>query len=239
MGLKGLLFDKDGTLIDFDATWGPAVEAVMRHLAAGDRGRLARLMEVSHFLEDERRFLPSSPLVAGSTQAFAPDWAEALGRVPDAAFCAEVDGLLGRHGLESLTPIGDPAALFDRLAMRGLALGVATNDSEASARAQAQALGIAARCPFIAGYDSGWGAKPGPGMITAFVEASGLEPSEVALVGDSLHDLHAAKAAGVVAIAVLSGPRRAAARADLEPHADHVLASIVDLEAFLDTLPLR
>ncbi|WP_349371733.1 HAD family hydrolase [Salinarimonas sp.] len=236
MGLKGLVFDKDGTLIDFDLTWGPAFDAVMRHLARGDGERLARLMAVSHYVAEEKRFLPSSPLVAGSTDAFAPAWADILGRAPDLAFRTEVDALLARHGLDSLTPIGAPAALFARLAARGVALGVATNDSEASARAQAAALGIAGHCPFVAGYDSGWGAKPEPGMVAAFVAATGLAPREVALVGDSLHDLHAARAAGVVAIAVLSGPRRAAARAEVEPHADHVVDSIEALEALLDAL---
>jgi phosphoglycolate phosphatase len=61
-----------------------------------------------------------------------------------------------------------------------------------------------------------------------------VRPAETALVGDSLHDLEAARAAGVMAIAVLTGPRGAAARRELEPLADHVLASIDDLPAFLD-----
>ena len=58
----------------------------------------------------------------------------------------------------------------------------------------------------------------------------------MALIGDTLHDLRAARAAGVVSIAVLTGPTRAAARPDLEPHADHVIDSIADLPALLDRL---
>jgi phosphoglycolate phosphatase len=63
-------------------------------------------------------------------------------------------------------------------------------------------------------------------MVEAFVRHTGLSPQEIALVGDSTHDLHAARKAGAVAIAVLSGP---ATREDLEPHADHVINSIADL----------
>lgn len=66
MAIKAILFDKDGTLIDFDATWGPAAYEVMRTLAAGDRAKLARLIEVSDYVEETRSFRPSSPLVGGS-----------------------------------------------------------------------------------------------------------------------------------------------------------------------------
>ena len=67
-------------------------------------------------------------------------------------------------------------------------------------------------------------------MVLAFAARIGVPPGEVALVGDSRHDLHAAKAAGAVAIAVLTGP---ATREELEPLADHVVDSIADLPALL------
>src|SRR4051812_17027696 len=51
MPFKAILFDKDGTLIDFDGTWGPAAYEVMRALAQGDAHseafRSAR-MQVEH-----------------------------------------------------------------------------------------------------------------------------------------------------------------------------------------------
>lgn len=239
MSLSALLFDKDGTLVDFDATWGPATYRTMRDLTAGDQATLAKLAEISHFRLDLMRFEPTSPLLAGNTEEYGPLWADALGRNPDAAFYTEMDMLLRDHGLASLTPIGDPAGVLARLAARGLRLGIATNDSESSARAQASALRLDAICPFVVGYDSGHGAKPGPGMIEAFVRETGVPPAHVGMVGDTLHDLHAARAAGVVAIAVLTGPRGEAARADLAPHADHVVGSIADLEALVDTLSAK
>jgi phosphoglycolate phosphatase len=61
-----------------------------------------------------------------------------------------------------------------------------------------------------------------------------LRADEIAVVGDSLHDLETARLAGAVGIAVLTGPLKRAARADLEPHADYVIDSIADLPAFVD-----
>jgi phosphoglycolate phosphatase len=53
----------------------------------------------------------------------------------------------------------------------------------------------------------------------------------VAVVGDSLHDLHMARAAGAgLAVGVLTGP---ATRTDLEDHADVVMGSIAELPAWL------
>lgn len=236
MRLRAILFDKDGTLIDFDATWGPAAFAVMRELADGDGEALRRLMHVSEYVEAERRFLPTSPLVAGSSAHYGPLWAQVLGREAGPAFFGLMDDLFRVHGLANLAPIGDPAGVAASLSARGLRLGIATNDAEASARAQASALGLDAHMSFIAGYDSGHGSKPHPGMVSAFAEAHDLAPHEVALVGDSIHDLHAARAAGARAIAVLTGPLGESARGHLAPHADHVLGSIADLEGLVEAL---
>lgn len=231
-----VLFDKDGTLIDFDATWGPAALSVMEQLADGDGAALDRLMQVSEYVLAERRFLPSSPLVAGSSAHYGPLWAQALGRGCDTEFLTLMDTLFLEAGLAHLAPIGNPQTLCAGLTARGYVLGIATNDSQASALAQARALGIIGAMRFIAGYDSGHGSKPEPGMISAFVAQHAVAPARVALVGDSLHDLHAARAAGICAIAVLSGPRGEAARAQVAPFADHVIPSIAHLPHLLDTL---
>src|SRR3954469_22894214 len=130
MTFKGILFDKDRTLIDFDATWGPAAYGVMRTLSEGDRARLDALMEVSHYVEAERRFRPTSPLIAGSSASYGPLWAAALGRPPGPDLYDEMDDLFRFCGLETLAPIGQPAAVACDLKARGLRLGIATNDAE-------------------------------------------------------------------------------------------------------------
>jgi phosphoglycolate phosphatase len=239
VALRAILFDKDGTLIDFDATWGPAAYEVMRALAGADDQAFAELVRVSEYVLEERRFLPTSPLVAGSSAHYGPLWAQALRRAPSLELYRQMDELFGFWGLRSLSPIGRPADLAKALVGRGLRVGIATNDAEASAKAQAEALGLLPHLDFIAGYDSGFGGKPHPGMVLAFAEHCAVRPDETALVGDSLHDLDAARAAGALRIAVLTGPLGHAARAELEPHADHVIAAIDDLPALLDEIVMR
>jgi phosphoglycolate phosphatase len=233
MTVAGVLFDKDGTLISFEDTWGPATLAVMRSLARGDAGLLRAQAELLHFSLEHERFLPTSPLIAGSSQSYGRLWAEALGRTDLAALKLEIDLLTAVESLKSLTPIGRPLEALAALEAMGLRLGLATNDSEASARRQIDALGLTGKIEFVAGYDSGHGSKPDPGMILAFARHLDVEPSRIAMVGDTVHDLDCARAAGAVAVAVLSGP---AGREVLEPHADHVVEDIAALPALFSRL---
>ena len=230
MALRAILFDKDGTLIDFDATWGPAAYEVMRALAGADEEAFAALVRVSEYIVPERRFLPTSPLVAGSSASYGPLWAQALKRRPSPAFYREMDELFGYWGLRSLAPIGRPADLADRLVRHGFRLGIATNDSCAGTEASlAPHAPVLACFDFLAGADSGYGAKPGPGMALAFCAATGLAPREVAVVGDAVHDLAMGRAAGVgLTVGVLSGT---SGREDLAALADIVVASVADLPA--------
>jgi phosphoglycolate phosphatase len=233
MGLVGILFDKDGTFVDIDATWGMASYEVMTVMSRGDPDAFARIVRAMHYDVATRRFRPTSPLVAGSTADYAPLWAAALGRQHDPALIAEMNERFTDESLRTLTPIGRPSETMAALHRRGLKLGLATNDAEASGRAQVAALGLDGYMDFLAGYDSGHGAKPGPGMVLAFADHLGVTPDRVALVGDSLHDMTAARAAGALAIAVLTGP---ADHAQLAPLAHHVIPGLADLPALIDSL---
>jgi phosphoglycolate phosphatase len=230
MKVAGILFDKDGTLVDFDRTWGAAAHAVLGTMSRGDPATYARLAEAMHYVAEERRFRPTSPMIAGSTADYVHLWGEILDRAGDPDLGAEIDEHFGRETLAALAPVECPAEILAVLHARGFRLGIATNDAETSARAQAERLGLLPWLDFVVGYDSGHGGKPEPGMVTAFARHIGVSPDRVALVGDSVHDLQAARAAGAVAIAVLSGP---AQRAVLEPLADCVVTTIAELPALL------
>ena len=229
--IRAVLFDKDGTLIDFRATWLPAYEAIVRRLVDSDEQAVDRLLTAGGYDRASGRIDPSSVLAAGTNAEIAAVWADLIGHGDVAALASQVNREFMLHAETSLVAVTDLPALFRRLRQNGLRLGVATNDSEQALRAQIRRLEIDGLIDFFCGYDSGHGAKPGPGMVEAFGRALDLPAAAIAVVGDSLHDLDMARAAGAgLTIGVLTG---ASPRETLAPHADHVIASIAELEALL------
>jgi phosphoglycolate phosphatase len=230
MPIRAILFDKDGTLVDIQATLGPATCDVLAHLSGGDAALFARLAGITRVDAAARRLLPGCPVISEATDVYGRVWTRALGRPFTPDFCAEIDRLYLQACLDHLHPVDDPRAVFEALAARGYALGVMTNDADANTRAQLRRLGVDGLVTFVAGYDSGFGQKPDAAPVRAFAAAAGVAPQDVAVVGDSPHDLVAARAAGAVAVGVLSGPNEPAV---LEPHADVLLPSIMKLEGWL------
>ncbi|MEO1197907.1 MAG: HAD family hydrolase, partial [Pseudomonadota bacterium] len=158
--IRGVLFDKDGTLISFEKTWGPAMGSAIRHYAAGDAALAEALAAVSLFDLETERFGDMSAAIAGTVADFAAGWARHLGVAADQAFFTEVDGLLRHAARNSLAPIGVPHEVLAELVAMRHVCGIATNDAEANAQEQARALYLQDHLSFVVGYDSGHGAKP-------------------------------------------------------------------------------
>ena len=226
--IKALCFDKDGTLFDFAATWEVWAESFLLRLTEGDRTQAAHVGKALDFDLETRSFAPHSFVIAGTpdevVEALIPHFPQ---HSPQRLFSILVE--------EAETAPQRPAVplvpLLTDLRARGLRLGVATNDAESPARAHLAQAGVTDFFDFIAGSDSGFGGKPAPGQLLAFAEQQGVSPGSVAMIGDSTHDLHAGRAAGMHTVAVLTG---LAGAEDLSPHADVVLPDIGHLPRWLD-----
>ncbi|MBW7920899.1 MAG: HAD family hydrolase [Rubellimicrobium sp.] len=223
MNIRGIVFDKDGTLFDFQATWAAWCRGVLDAESRGDAALAARMADALGFDLAAGLFRPDSMVIGHTSGEVAAELLHFLPGEDHATLLARLDA----HAAQApQQPMPGLAGVLGTLRARGLRLGVATNDSEAPARAHLREAGVEADFDFIAGFDSGHGGKPGPGQLLAFADATGLDPAACAMVGDSLHDLRAGRAAGMLTIGVLSG---LAAREVLAPMADAVLGSIADL----------
>ncbi len=226
--ISALLFDKDGTILDFYKTWVPINRDMALDAAGGDAALAWELLRAGGHNPETDMIAPGAVLSAAGVEGIAACFAEVLGeRAP-----ADLDEIVRRNfrdgGARHAVLIEGALEEVGRMRGRGYGIGVATNDTLDGLHASlGRFSNLATAFDYLAGCDSGHGAKPEPGMGLAFAEAIGLAPSACAIIGDSIHDLDMGKRAGFgMRIGVLTGPAR---REDLEGHADVVISSILDL----------
>ncbi|MEZ5911532.1 MAG: HAD family hydrolase [Paracoccaceae bacterium] len=225
--ITGIIFDKDGTLFDFRATWAGWTRRMLLEATGGDRDRAQALGGAVGFDLSSENFAPDSPVIHDTPDIIADVLLPFLPGVDRQALVARMVASAADNAVVEAAPL---VALMAELRAPGRRLGVATNDGEAAARAHLRAAGVETAFDYVAGFDSGHGGKPAPGMLLAFCKAFGLDPGTVLMVGDSVHDLVAGQRAGMRRAAVLTG---IATEADLSPHAEVVLPDIGHLPGWL------
>ncbi|HZP19821.1 MAG TPA: HAD family hydrolase [Bauldia sp.] len=231
MAIRGILFDKDGTLLDFEATWGPLYRVLALDHAGGDAARAEAMLVAGGLDRATGRMKPGSVLAAGTTPEIVRLWYPQLKGEAARAMAARIDASFRGHGATNSVALPRMLETLATLAERGYVMGVATNDDTEAAKIALLNHGAGDYLLHVYGYDSVDVPKPAPDLVHAFARATDLQPAEIAVVGDNLHDLDMARAAGAgLAIGVLTGN---AAREILEPHADAILQSIADLPEFL------
>ena len=207
-----VLFDLDGTLVDTV----PFILEAVRHAFEG---------------------APRCPT--------EPEWIAGIGtplRVQLAQFAArpeDVEPLFERYRAFWLAHHDDRTRAFPgavevvrTLARAGHPIGIVTAKIEQGAIRSLRHTGL---LPYVSpaaiiGADSCPNAKPHPEPVLLALARLDRPPSEALLLGDSPHDLAAARAAGAFAVGATWG---ASPRETLAPHADRLLDDVMALPALV------
>lgn len=214
-------------MFDFASTWQAWAEAFLRRIARGE-DHARQMGDAIGFDLDRRKFAADSIVIAGTPGEVA----DVLSRCAPAVSGSSLLDILNEEA--EVAPQVEAVALkpyLSRLRQSGFALGVVTNDAIVPAMTHLRAAGVEGFFDFIAGFDSGHGAKPEPGPLLAFAEATALAPESIVMVGDSTHDLIAGRRAGMRCVGVLTG---LAGPDVLHPYADAVLPDIGRLPAWIE-----
>jgi len=230
-GIDLIVFDKDGTLIEFHRMWGGWVDELARRLEAGtgrplrdglyellgvDQGSglvLAHGLMAATPMRRIREVVEGYVADTGAGAGAAREVVERAWHAPDPVALAQ--------------PVTDLRALLGRVRARVPTFAVATSDDRDPTERTLAALGIADQFAALSCADDGRPAKPAPDPVLHLCAELGVAPHQTAVVGDAPADLRMARAAGVRrAIAVLTG---VGDRSILEPLADAVLGSIEEL----------
>ncbi|HUW10552.1 MAG TPA: HAD family hydrolase [Anaerolineae bacterium] len=231
-----VVFDKDGTLTDFEHQWGQLTGTWLESLS-GEAGGEAAVRDMGELLGYDlagRRSLPDSPLavapdehlqiiVAAVLFRYGVPWAAARERATetyrDVVASEPLTGLI--------RPLGDVSGLLRRLHQSSVGLAVVTTDNRSRTEAVLPILGIDRLVDDVVCGDDGLDWKPAPDMLLAVCRRLCVEPARVAVVGDSVADmLMARQAGGGLCVGVLTGTGD---RMQLAAHADVLLESIDEI----------
>ena len=96
--IRGILFDKDGTLVDFHATWFAIGDILALRAADGDRDKANALLDAVGFDFEAHRFRADSVFAAGTNADIVRLWYPHLADAPRQAMIDEFDGFTTREG---------------------------------------------------------------------------------------------------------------------------------------------
>ena len=193
--IRAVLFDMDGTLVDTLPDITAAVNAALQELKLhaldqatiktlignGPRVLSRRALDAQATLDGDQRLQLVETLLAG----YASRYATQLGTL----------GSIFPGVLECLRTLD----------ARGLKLGVVSNALQHLAEAVLTRFGIAPLLDVIIGGDSVAKHKPDPESLWLACERLGVAPYETLMVGDSINDVLAARAAGCPVVCVPHG----------------------------------
>lgn len=107
--------------------------------------------------------------------------------------------------LDETKPYAGAVEALRALREDGVAIGVCTNKDEAAARAVLSGLGLLKYVSAVAGPDTYGFQKPDPRHLLGLLDSMGADPARAVLVGDTIHDIEAAHAAGIPVVHVRWG----------------------------------
>ena len=201
-----IVFDKDGVILDLEATWLPVARAVAQYTASripddwnGKIGAPDLLAAIG--VNDETGSINSKGIfAAGSFADIRACWQKMLpshmiSLDHDERYQHDVKELVNRHGRNQTVPKGDVETPLRQLYAKGYALAILTNDNEESAKKNMRDIGILDLFRVVVGADSGFGSKPDPDGFLHCCEVTGIAPAASIMVGDTMADYGAALAA--------------------------------------------
>lgn len=221
MTYKAIVFDKDGTLIDFHSTWLPVYRSAALEFARNNRQLADELLGEHGYDHVESRFQGGSLLAAGNNHDIAKAWSRQLSSPVDSQ---RLNQIFQHMVAESAAPVPALKETITQLQHYDLKLGVATSDSYTGIHNSLQSFGVLDCFDFLCGYDSGHGVKPEAGMVNAFCSAVSVPAAQTIVVGDNSHDIEMGRNAGAgLCVGVLTGT---STRDELESLADVVYEDI-------------
>lgn len=209
---RAILFDKDGTLLNFMGLWGSWAAALTdlmeRKLTElGSPGGLNKAVLLGLQTDERNRVIgydKTGPVAMGTEEeviallastlyAAGVPWNEAVTTVRELNAAAMTDLKRRREAV----PLPGLREFLQSCREAGVKLAVVTSDSTSEALEHLEWMGIREAFASVVGRDRVTRGKPGADMALLACRELGVLPSEAVVIGDSNADMQMGKRAGV------------------------------------------
>lgn len=208
--IKGLIFDKDDTLIDLGTYWYlPTIKTIETIMDVYNLHSNTKIKKELEYLGgfDNGRLIEGSVVVCGTNYETMQLFKKYLYEnkiIVDEDFCKWGTKLLEDNCLKygqviAKTPIDD---LFEILNQKEIKLGLITSDNHKSAINCLQKLNIEKCFDIIIAADDSPHHKPDKELADYFLKKTKLKKEEVLIIGDSASDMNLAKNSGIKGISL-------------------------------------
>jgi len=179
-----VIWDLDGTLVDSAPDLATALNAVL----------------------DKRGFFTLTTeevrtMIGNGVPKLVERGFNAVGVRPDQE---QLDGLVAMFNKEyracatnQTRPYPGMVEVLEEIQAMNIPMGICTNKPEAFTRQILEGLGLARFFSSVVGGDTTGARKPDPEPVLACLRGLVAEPALSLMIGDSVHDVHAARAAGI------------------------------------------
>lgn len=232
MKIKGILFDKDGTLIEFNSLWMDSTRYMIEDLFLS--GEILGEYKDQNFKEDllyklginGKNVSANSPVGSGTIFDMAKVISEyfnySISYIENYIIDYYMEFL--NNNKDKIKPVGNVKDVFENLKNNGYKIGIATSDSYKPTKFALDYLGLTKYIDFI-GTSDRYICKPNPNMLDIFCRENNLSYNEVIHVGDTPTDMLFGRHSKA-SIGVLSG---IASKELLKKYTPYVFNNIEDI----------
>jgi phosphoglycolate phosphatase len=231
-----VIFDKDGTLLDFKETWTGIIKEFLLTLEKRMpvtlilKGRIENALGI--FVDEKMidgkgalamgTFTECNTLLTYSIYREGVRWDIAQGIVKEVGKQAFSSEVRKKH----VQPAQGAIELLKKLKSRGVHSAVATNDKESDALIDMEYIGALPYLDLVIGADSVERSKPCPDMVEKICSSLGKDPRKSILIGDTTMDALLGKNSGVMLTVGVSG---IVSEMELAEHMDVVISSLEEI----------
>ncbi len=209
--VDAVLFDKDGTLLDFIHMWGWWADELLRRFREALEAEgltwaepdIAGILGTIH--NEEGRIVDydvNGPLAMGTMndvyavlawQGYRAGWSWGKSSRIVRELAAHVDEVLEQ--VRPVKAIAGVEAFIEQCRHAGLKLGVVTADETVNAKKHVEWMGLSSLMDIIIGSDQVDRGKPFPDMVQLACDQLGVLPEHTVVIGDTNGDMMMAQAA--------------------------------------------